>query len=145
MEARMVNRVLLERILSDIKTSVKELRDAKDITWDLYRTDVRNRRFVERTLHIIIEGCIDAAQHIISDEGMREPTSYRDTFVVLAENKILLPEDLPKFENIASFRNLLVHYYAKVDDEIVYGIFRNNLSDFDLFIDRITGFLGKTT
>jgi uncharacterized protein YutE (UPF0331/DUF86 family) len=56
-----------------------------------------------------------------------------------------LPEDLSKFENIASFRNLLVHYYAKVDDEIVYGIFRNNLSDFDLFIDRITGFLGKTT
>ena len=40
----MVKRVLLERILSDIKTSVKELRDAKDITWDLYRTDVRNRR-----------------------------------------------------------------------------------------------------
>jgi uncharacterized protein YutE (UPF0331/DUF86 family) len=143
MVARMVNRIILERILADIKSNVKELRDAKDITWDLYRTDVRIRRFVERTLHIIIEGCIDVAQHIISDEGMREPTSYRDTFLVLAENKILLPENLARFENIASFRNLLVHYYAKVDDEVVYGIFRNNLSDFDLFIDRIVSFLGK--
>jgi uncharacterized protein YutE (UPF0331/DUF86 family) len=143
MVARMVNRIILERILADIKSNVKELRDAKDITWDLYRTDVRIRRFVERTLHIIIEGCIDVAQHIISDEGMREPTSYRDTFLVLAENKILLPENLARFENIASFRNLLVHYYAKVDDEVVYGILRNNLSDFDLFIDRIVSFLGK--
>lgn len=143
MVARMVNRIILERILADIKSNVKELRDARDITWDLYRTDVRIRRFVERTLHIIIEGCIDVAQHIISDEGMREPTSYRDTFLVLAENKILLPENLARFENIASFRNLLVHYYAKVDDEVVYGILRNNLSDFDLFIERIVSFLGK--
>ena len=139
----MVNRLLLERILADIKSNVKELTNAKDITWDVYRTDIRERRFVERTLHITIEGCIDVAQHIISDEKMREPTSYRDTFMVLTENKILKPDDLSRFENIASFRNLLVHYYEKVDDAIVYGIFKNNLSDFDLFVERIVSFLGK--
>jgi len=37
MVARMVNRIVLERILADIKTNVKELRDAKDVTLDLYR------------------------------------------------------------------------------------------------------------
>ena len=139
----MVNRLLLERILADIKSNVTELKNAKDITWDVYRTDIRERRFVERTLHITIEGCIDAAQHIISDEKMREPISYRDTFMVLTENKILKTDDLPRFENIASFRNLLVHYYEKVDDAIVYGVFKNNLSDFDLFVERIVSFLGK--
>jgi len=139
----MVNRLLLERILADIKSNIMELKNAKDITWEVYRTDIRERRFVERTLHITIEGCIDAAQHIISDEKMREPTSYRDTFMVLTENKILKPDDLSRFENIASFRNLLVHYYEKVDDAIVYGIFKNNLSDFDLFVERIVSFLGK--
>lgn len=143
MEEQMVDKILLERILADIKSNVKELRDANDITWDIYRADVRARRFVERTLHITIEGCIDAAQHIISDEQMREPTSYRDTFAVLTENKILSVEDLSRFENIASFRNLLVHYYDNVDDEIVYGIFKNNLSDLDLFVERIISFLGK--
>ncbi len=143
MEVSMVNRILLERILADIKSNIMELKNAKDITWEVYRTDIRERRFVERTLHITIEGCIDAAQHIISDEKMREPTSYRDTFMVLTENKILKPDDLSRFENIASFRNLLVHYYEKVDDAIVYGIFKNNLSDFDLFVERIVSFLGK--
>ena len=139
----MVDRILLERILADIKSNVKELKDAKDITWNVYRTDIRSRRFIERTLHITIEGCIDAAQHIISDELMREPTSYRDTFAVLAENKVLMPEDLSRFENIASFRNLLVHYYERVDDEIIYAIFKKNLSDFDLFVKRVVGFLEK--
>ena len=143
MAGLMVDRILLERILADIKSNVQALRASKDITWDVYRTDIRSRRFVERTLHITIEGCIDAAQHIISDEQMREPTSYRDTFAVLAENKVLLPEDLPRFENIASFRNLLVHYYERVDDEIVYAIFKKNLSDFDLFVERVVSFLEK--
>ena len=139
----MVNQVLVERIISEIKSNVNDLRMSDDITWDVYRADKRARRFVERTLHIIIEGCIDAAQHIISDEKMREPASYRDVFTVLAENNILSTEDLPRFENIASFRNLLVHYYGKVDDAIVFGIFSNRLSDFDIFTDRIVRFLSK--
>ena len=63
--------------------------------------------------------------------------------MVLTENKILKPDDLSRFDDIASFRNLLVHYYEKVDDAIVYGIFKNNLSDFDLFVERIVSFLGK--
>jgi uncharacterized protein YutE (UPF0331/DUF86 family) len=143
MESAMVDRTLIERILADIKANVTELKKAEDITWSLYRTDVRARRFVERTLHIAIEGCIDVAQHIISDEKLREPTSYRDTFAVLAENRILLPDDLAKFENIASFRNLLVHYYERVDYSIVFGIFNNNLDDFDLFVENIVRFLDK--
>jgi len=133
----MINRILLERILGDIEANVRDLRNAQDITWEVYRTDKRARRFVERTLHIIIEAYIYIAQRIISDEGLREPASDRDTFAVLAENGILCREDLEKFENIAAFRNLLVHYYERVDDEVVFGFFKKNLSDFDLFVKRI--------
>ncbi len=137
----MVDKVLLERILTNIRTYIEDLRNASDITWEIYKTDKRARRFVERTLHIIIEACIDIAQHIIADEQLREPTSYRDTFNVLAENKILHSEDLARLENMASFRNLLVHYYERVDDEIVYGIFKKDLSDFDYFVEKIVEYL----
>jgi uncharacterized protein YutE (UPF0331/DUF86 family) len=140
----MVDRVLLERILADIKANICDLRDAGDITWEVYRTDKRARRYIERTLHITIEACIDVAQHIISDEGLREPMSYRDTFVILAEHGILRATDLPKFENIASFRNLIVHYYERIDDAVVFGVFKENLSDFDLFVDRIVEYLRST-
>ena len=33
----MVTKLILERILADIKNNVKELRDARDITWEIYR------------------------------------------------------------------------------------------------------------
>jgi uncharacterized protein YutE (UPF0331/DUF86 family) len=52
------------------------------------------------------------------------------------------PKDEHRTSNV-EFRNLLVHYYENVDDAIVYGIFKNDLSDFDLFVDRIVHFLGK--
>lgn len=139
----MVDRILLERILADIATNLRDLADAEDITWEKYKTDKRARRFVERTLHIIIEACIDVAQHIISDEKFREPASYRDTFAVLAENKIIPLDELERFEKMASFRNLLVHFYEKVDDAIVFGLFKNNLDDVELFTQLIVAYLKK--
>ena len=35
------------------------------------------------------------------------------------------------------------HYYERVDDETVYGIFKQNLSDFDLFVKRIVEYLDR--
>lgn len=140
----MVDRLLLEKILGDIRANVRQLENAKDITWEVYRSDVRTRRFVERTLHILTEACIDAAQHIISDEGFREPSSYRDAFVILAEEKIIPADLLPRLEQMAAFRNLIVHYYERIDDAIVFGVFQRNLSDFLAFAESISAFLEKS-
>jgi uncharacterized protein YutE (UPF0331/DUF86 family) len=137
----MVDRLLLEKILADIKANVQVLRQAHDITMEVYRADIRSRRFVERTLHVLIEACIDVAQHIISDEHFREPASYRDAFVVLAEEGLINLDDLPRFEQMAAFRNLIVHYYERVDDAIVFGLFKEQLGDFDLFVERIVTYL----
>jgi uncharacterized protein YutE (UPF0331/DUF86 family) len=137
----MVDRVLVERILADIKANLQDLRSATDITWEVYKKDRRSRRFVERTLQITIEACTDIAQHIIADEHLREPVSDRDAFVVLAEQGVIRAEDLPAFENMASFRNLIVHYYERVDDTVAYNIFKNRLPDFDLFVDRIVEYI----
>jgi uncharacterized protein YutE (UPF0331/DUF86 family) len=137
----MVDRVLIERILSDIRANVRDLRNSEDNTWAVYQTDKRARRFIERTLHILIEACIDLAQHVIADEELREPGSYRDSFAVLAEKGILRAEDLPLFENMASFRNLIVRYYERIDDAVVFGIFKQRLGDFDLFVERVVEYL----
>jgi len=138
-----VNQLLVESILSDIKSNIHALRNADDITWEVYKTDVRSRRFVERSLHIMVEAVIDVAQHIVSDENLREPANYGDTFLVLAENAIINTAHLHTYEKMAAFRNLIVHYYERIDDEVVFGIFRKNLQDFELFITEIVQFMRK--
>lgn len=137
----MVDRVLIERILSDIKSNLRELKQAQDISWEVYQADVRARRFVERTLHVMVEACIDVAQHIISDERFREPESYRDAFVVLSEQGVIPRDQLQRFESMAAFRNLIVHYYEKIDDAVVYSVFKKRLDDFQLFVDLISVYL----
>lgn len=76
-------------------------------------------------------------QHIIADEGLREPRTYRDVFKILTENGVLKSEFLPVFEKIAAFRNVLVHQYEKVDDAIVYGVFKKNLLDIEEFLAQV--------
>ncbi|NLV67138.1 MAG: DUF86 domain-containing protein [Spirochaetes bacterium] len=85
---------------------------------------------------------MDIAHHIISSDGMREPATYREAFVVLSENGIIPAPVLKNYEKIAMFRNLLVHYYEKGDDEILFGIFKNRLDDFEDFIGYIFKYLG---
>ena len=139
----MLKKDILEKALETVSLNTRELKNATDINWDTYISDIRSRRFVERTLHVIIEACIDIAHHIISVKGFREPSTYREAFVVLAENGILPKESLGNFEKIAMFRNLIVHYYEKVDDEIVFGVFKNNLEDFEMYISYILEFIEK--
>ncbi len=52
----------------------------------------------------------------------------------------LLSEKIPCIDNIKqmkSFRNLLVHQYAKIDNQLVYKIALKDSSDFELFISEI--------
>jgi len=139
----MVDKEVIESLCISIRGSLKELSDAQDIDWNKFVKDNRSRRFVERLLQIAIEAMIDIGHHIISDEGFREPQSYRDVFKVLTENGILSEDDLPKYEKIASFRNILVHQYEKIDDSIVYGIFKNNLKDLEEYVAYILSWLEK--
>ena len=139
----MVDKEVIESLCISIRGSLKELSDAQDIDWNKFVKDNRLRRFVERLLQISIEAMIDIGHHIISDEGFREPQSYRDVFKVLTENGILSEDDLPKYEKIASFRNILVHHYEKIDDSIVYGVFRNRLEDIEVYVAYILSWLEK--
>lgn len=139
----MVDKELLSRKLSRLRSYVSELLRSEDITWAMYESDLRTKAFVERYLHLAIEEVLDIANHLISFQRWREPTGYRDLFTVLGENGVIPEEHLPIFQEMASFRNLLVHRYENVDDELVFGIFKKRLKDFDLFIGLVTEWVRK--
>jgi len=90
------------------------------------------------SLHLCIEKVIDIGNHFISFYRWREPEGYRDLFHVLHENGVIPKAHLASFQNMASFRNMLVHRYEKKYNEVVYGIFKKHLDDFDLFIRLVT-------
>lgn len=139
----MVDVELISRKLSRLQGYVDELKAATDITWEKYRSDLRTKAFVERFLHLAIEEVIDIANHIVSFEQWREPSGYRDLLQVLSEKEIIPKNQLSRFQNMASFRNMLVHRYENIDEELVYGIFSKHLTDFDLYSNLIMQWVEK--
>ena len=90
-----------------------------------------------------MEAILDIAHHVISDEGYREPGSYADAFVVLAENGVISAETARNGKLMAKFRDRLVHYYETVDPEQVFNIFAFHLDDFDHFLMDLRTWLAQ--
>jgi uncharacterized protein YutE (UPF0331/DUF86 family) len=75
----------IARKLADLDDLYRQLQEYSGIAIKEYETDWRTQRIVERTLHVMIEICLDVAGRIISDGPYRVPTSYADTFRVFTK------------------------------------------------------------
>ncbi|MBI4688978.1 MAG: DUF86 domain-containing protein [Nitrospirae bacterium] len=141
----MIDKEITDRLISLISEYTQDLKEAASSykKFSDFRADKKTQRYIERTLQIDIEACLDLANHIIAGKGFREPSSNADTFYVLCENKIVPLSFFNKLKDMASFRNLMVHNYAKVDVEKVYGILKRHLKDFDMYLSYIVKFLEK--
>jgi uncharacterized protein YutE (UPF0331/DUF86 family) len=82
---------------------------------------------------VAIETCIDVGEHIVASEGLRSPTDFADTFAVLGEAGSIGEDLVPPLQDMARFRNVLVHGYQRVDDGRVVEILRSRLDDFERF------------
>ncbi len=109
----------------------------KDLDWSKFKNNKITRRYVERTLQMAAEACLDIANHIISYEGYREPEDNKDVFEVLSENDIIAEDLRDKLIKMAKFRNVIVHDYLKVDSEIVYAVLTRHCDDIALFASVI--------
>ena len=125
----MVDKSLVLRKLSDLGDLCEQILEFRGITARRYAADWKSQRIVERTLQMMVEICLDVANHIISDKGYRRPVGYADHFTVLRETGLLNARLSARMMKMAKFRNLIVHNYDKIDAEIIVGILNKNLSD----------------
>jgi uncharacterized protein YutE (UPF0331/DUF86 family) len=129
--------------LTFLRNEVKYLKQERDAVPNFrhYEEHVRLRRAVERSLQVCVEACLDIGRRIIALESYRFPEDNKDVFQVLAEEGIVGGTLLPALVKMASFRNLVVHDYAKIDDAQVYAILKHNLGDFNGYARAIVGYL----
>jgi uncharacterized protein YutE (UPF0331/DUF86 family) len=139
----LVDKLLIGRKLAQIDTYLKQIGDFSRISLNRYKIDWKTQRIVERTLHILIEACVDIANHIISDQEMRLPTGYADTFKVLMENKVIGKNLCGTLEKMARFRNVVVHQYETIDPTIVVSILHRDLRDFEKYKKAIIKYLSS--
>ncbi len=77
----------------------------------------------------VCEQAIDLANHTIKTRKFGLPKESRDSFRLLAENRII-PADLAgKLGNMVGFRNILVHEYHGLDLQLMEDVIENHLDD----------------
>ena len=137
----MVKREVIITRLNKLSEYIGFLNKVKNYSKEEYIGDPFIYGASERFLHLAIESVLDISNHAISDMRFRKPSSNKEIFQVLLENKII-PEELKiNLSNMAGFRNILVHDYIKLDREVVYEIIINNLKDIEDFIEIISEYI----
>lgn len=82
----------------------------------------------ERNLHKVIEA--------ILDKGLKAPESNREAFYILVENGLFPAEYLELMDKMVGMRNILVHGYDKVEDNVVYIYLSIGKSDPYIYIPK---------
>lgn len=124
-----------ERILArldELDQYQRELRQVMPSSFEEYK-NIEKKRACERLLQISIECVIDVCAFVVSGLSLGLPSEEDDLFERLEEAKIISSAMKETLKKMKGFRNLLVHEYGRVDDEIVYDMLRNRLSDFSDF------------
>lgn len=122
---------LIEKRLAVIDTCVSDLRALARA--DRLDTDIRERRFVERTLQVAIQAALDVASHIVSDRRLGEPATNRELFTLLERDGWVPSELRARLADMAGFRDVTVHRYDDVDLDVVRDVLKNHLVDLERF------------
>jgi len=97
-------------------------------------------RGVKYTFVTSIEACIDIAQHICSAQGWGPPADNADAMKVLGRHEVLTTQVSDAMRKAVGFRNVLVHEYVEVSDDIVASRLVD-LRDLEQYVEQVTAFL----
>ena len=137
----MFDREVVSSKLRFLREYLEDLKEYENVSLAVYQTRKKDQRFVERTLHLACECCLDVAAHLISRQGFREPRDNKDLFHVLHENGVIGEATCRSMVKAAKFRNILVHDYARVDPGIIIGILKNDLNDLKRFAGEVLQYM----
>lgn len=133
------------RILSKLDEMIKYVEELRSILPEKeeYHHDLIKRRACERTVEVAIESLIDVSAMIVSAQKFGLPANEENIFDILIGKKVLSKELGEKLKDMKGFRNILIHRYAHVDDEIVYQNLSSYLDDFYEFENSIESYIQK--
>ena len=138
-----LEREIIEGKLDIIDRNLRFLDEIKFLSADQFVESYKDVQAAKYSLLEIMEACIDIANYIISVKGFRRAEEYSDMFKVLKEEGVIEKELAVKLEDMARFRNLLVHRYGEIDNRRVLEIIKHNLKDIEEFQKEIEGFIKK--
>lgn len=136
-----IERDIIEGKFDILERNLAFLKETKTLSPKQFLKNYKDIQAAKYSLLEIMEACIDIANYIISVKSFRRAEEYSEMFKVLKEEGILGKKLANKLEDMARFRNLLVHRYGEIDNRRVLEIIKHNLKDIEEFEKEIQKFM----
>lgn len=136
----MVDEIRVLRLLRSMTDTLAVLR-AEQTADDSRRRDPMWLRGIKYSFVVAIEHAIDVSHHLCSAQGWGPPDDNGDSMRLLGVRGVLEDELAMRMRAAVGFRNVLVHDYVRVDDDLVIAQL-GDLGDLERFVAAISEWLG---
>lgn len=132
-----MNDVVLNKKES-IERCIRQIRAYHDLPSDVpFEDDHLKQDAIALNLQRACEQAIDLANYTIKKKKLGLPKESKESFYLLAENKIIPRTLSGGLGKMVGFRNVLVHEYQKLDIKIMLDVINNHLNELVDFTNHI--------
>lgn len=138
----MIDEKLVKEKISLIQKDLAELSRFKNLSFEEIAQNYDTHKIVERILEVVINEAIDINQHLIVEAGRGDlPFDFRESFLRLSEIGVYPKNFAQEISKSVGLRNILVHQYRELDEQIFYQSIKDCLSQYVKYCDYIRKFL----
>ena len=137
----MISNEVINAMIDLIDENIGLIEEIRSQGYESFSNSFRDIQAAKHALQESIEACLDIGSHIIAEKGFRRAEDYKDIYKVLEEEGVIDPVLSSKLQEMAQFRNLLVHKYGKIDTRRVFVIMSEDMRDIQDFVKMILKYI----
>ena len=99
--------------------------------------DYRRMDAIVLNLQRACEVTTDIAMYVISTRRLGTPQTKKEAFELLEQNKLISKQICDNMKKMVGFRNIAIHGYKQIDEDILRDVIENHLNDLTEFAREI--------
>ena len=128
---------LLHQKIESLRNCIQRIDSKKPFTVEDLKVNFDLQDIISINLERAVQVCVDIASHILSEKNGPTPNTLAESFILLAQYKIISEITAQSLVKSVGLRNLLVHEYSKIDWNIVAVVANNHLDTFREFAKEV--------
>ena len=137
----MIDPQATQAFLQTLSEYTEDLRTYQQLSRDEVIADRNYQSMIRYALQTAIRCVIDIANHLLIGGDLEQPSDSRSAILGLGRHGILPQDFAQEVASMSGLRNVIVHRYMTVDDELIYQFLQRCVTDFETFSQHIVTYL----
>lgn len=137
----MIDPQAVQALLQSLSEYTEDLRAYQQLSHDDVITDRNYQSMIRYALQTAIQCVIDIANHLLIGGDLEQPSDSRSAILGLGRHGILPQDFAQELAGMPGLRNVIVHRYMTINDELIYQFLQRCVTDFETFSQHIIDYL----